>query len=67
MKAPIVKRQAAESFSPEKKFGLTRNASVQRKKNAKERGKNRRKSEMKRNLKKKWVKVKMKKNKGGPE
>ena len=29
--------------------------------------KNRRKSEMKRNSKKKWVKVKIKRNKGGPE
>ena len=29
--APVVKRQAAKSFSPEKKFRLTRNASVQRK------------------------------------
>ena len=31
MKTPVVKRQAAKSFSPKKKFGLTKNASVQRK------------------------------------
>ena len=68
MKAHVVKRQAVESFSPEKKFGLTRNASVQRKTKCKRTRKNRRKSEMKRNPKRKWVKVKMKRNKeGGPE
>ena len=66
MKAPVFKRQVAESFSFEKKFGLTRNASVQRKTKCRRTRKNRRKSEMKRNPKKKWVKVKMKRNKRGP-
>ena len=38
------------------------------KQNVEENEKNRRKNEMKRNPKKKWVKVKMKRNKkGGPE
>ena len=68
MKAPVVKRQVVESFNPEKKFGLIRNASVQRKTKCRRMRKNRRKSEMKRNPKKKWVKVKIKRNKeGGPE
>ena len=59
----VVKRQAAKSFGLEKKFGLTRNASVQRKTKCRRTRKNRRKSEMKRNPKKKWVRVKMKRNK----
>ena len=60
MKAPVIKRQVAKSFSPKKKFGLTRNANVQRKTKCRRTRKNRIKSEMKRNPKEKWVKMKMK-------
>ena len=66
MKVPVVKRHTVESLTPEKEFGHTINANVQKKKTKRRRTrKNRRKSEMKRNPKKKWVKMKMKRNKKG--